>query len=240
MKTAITSLKMLLGCGGLAGAPAGALCTMLPPSAFVSEPLTTGEVQVGQSILEPGYDDASGTLLYFMTPNHVPLKLKPNTPLAPLYLTVYPNTAAGAIGTVSCHHQPVDNCPHHGPLIAGLAEAMQPGVYPAGGVWGHDHILSGHPAPPPAGGDFNVTCGPVVVLFTDTTHITHITTLSELQAAENAGYAQLVPLLAASFHCSLVSAAVYDGELPCFPDQTHRNDTDLPYESAAFGRRFPF
>jgi hypothetical protein len=217
MKTTVTSLRMLLGCAGLAGALTGALCTMLPLAAFASDPLPTGEVQVGQSIVEPGYDDANGSLLYFMVPNKAPVKLKPNTPLAPLYLTVYPNTAAGAIGTLSCQHQPVDNCPDHGPLIAGLAEAMQPGVYPAGGVWGHDHILSGHPAPPPTGGDFNVIWEPIVVLFTDTTHITHITRLSELQAAENAGYVQLVPLLAASFHCSVVAAAVYNGGTPVPP-----------------------
>jgi len=214
MKTTVTSLRMLLGCAGLAGALTGALCTMLPLAAFASDPLPTGEVQVGQSILEPAYNDSDGSLVYFMTPIHVPLNLKPNTPLAPLYLIVYPNSAAGVIGTVDCQHQPVDNCADHGPAIAGLAEATQPGVYPPGGVWGHDHILAGHPAPPPTGGDFNVPWEPIVVLFTDTAHITHITTLSELQAAENAGYVQLVPLLAASFHCSLVSAAVYDNGTP--------------------------
>ena len=196
---------------------AGALCTMLPLAAFASDPLPTGQVQAGQSTIEPGYNDADGSLLYIKTPIQPTLKLKPNTPLAPLYLIVYPNSAAGAIGTVNCQHQPVDNCPNHGPKIAGLAEAHQPGVYPAGGVWGHDHILAGHPAPPPTGGDFNVPWEPIAVLFTDTAHITHITTLSELQAAENAGYVQLVPLLAASFHCNLVAAADYDGGTPVPP-----------------------
>jgi len=202
---------------------AGALCTLLPLATFASDPVPTGEVQVGQSILEPAYNDSDGSLVYFATPIHVPVTVKPNTPLAPLYLPVYPNTAAGVIGTVSCQHQPVDNCADHGPAVAGIAEMMQPGVYPPCpvpptplcGVWGHDHILAGHPAPPPTGGDFNVIWEPIVVLFTDTTHITHITTLSELQDAENAGYVQLVPLgRAASFHCNLVSAAVYDNGTP--------------------------
>ena len=59
---------------------------MLPLAAFGSAQLPTGEVQVGQNILEPGYDEADGRLLCFflITPIHVPLKLKLNTPLAPL------------------------------------------------------------------------------------------------------------------------------------------------------------
>jgi hypothetical protein len=52
---------------------------------------------------------------------------------------MYPTEVSGAIGTVICAHQPLDNCPDHGPLLAGLAEAMAPDVY-ANGVWGHDHI----------------------------------------------------------------------------------------------------
>ncbi len=200
-----------------AHALAASLCAVLPLSALASDPLPSGEVQLGQSILEPSYNDANGNLVYLLTPIHAPLKLKSTTPLAPLYLLVYPNSAAGAIGTVNCAHQPVDNCPDHGPLIAGLAELMQPLVYPAGGVWGHDHILAAPPAPPPTGGDFNQAWEPIVVLFTDTIHITHITTLSELTTAKNAGYVQFVPLLAASFHCSVVPASVYDLGTPVPP-----------------------
>src|SRR5579859_1019101 len=195
----------------------GALCAVLPFAAFASGPLPSGEVQVGQSILEPAYNDANGSLLYLLTPIQAPLNLTSTTPLAPLYVIVYPNSAADAIGTVNCAHQPVDNCPDHGPAIAGLAEAVQPLVYPPGGVWGNDHILAGPPAPPPTGGDFNVPWEPIAVLFTDTVHITHITTLSELRAAENAGYVQLIPLRAASFHCNVVTAAVYDRGTPVIP-----------------------
>lgn len=196
---------------------AAALCAIFPLSALASDPLPSGEVQLGQSILEPAYNDANGNLVFLLTPIHAPFNLKSTTPLAPLYLIVYPNSAAGAIGTVNCAHQPVDNCPDHGPAIAGLAEAMQPSVYPAGGVWGHDHILATPPAPPPRGGDFNVPWEPIVVLFTDTSHITHITTLSELTAAKNAGYVQFVPLLSASFHCNVVVASAYDQGTPVLP-----------------------
>jgi len=47
---------------------AGALCTMLPLAAFASDPLPTGQVQAGQSTIEPGYNDADGSLLYIKTP----------------------------------------------------------------------------------------------------------------------------------------------------------------------------
>jgi len=204
MKTTVNSL-------------AAALYAVLPLAALASDPLPSGEVQLGQSIVEPAYNDANGNLVYLLTPIHPPLKLKSTTPLAPLYLIVYPNSVAGAIGTVNCAHQPVDNCPDHGPAFAGLAEAMQPSVYPAGGVWGHDHILAAPPAPPPTGGDFNQAWEPIAVLFTDTIHITHITTLSELTAAENAGYVQFIPLLAESFHCSVVAASVFDQGTPLPP-----------------------
>ncbi len=200
---------------------AGALCAVLPFTALASDPLPSGEVQQGQSILEPAYNDADGSIIYLNTPIHAPLKLKPNTPLAPLYVIVYPTSAAGAIGTMDCAHQPVDNCPDHGPAIAGLAESTVPGVYaPSGGVsgvWGHDHILAGPPAPPPTGGDFNVPWEPIAVLFLDASKITHITTLAELTAAESAGDVMLIPLLAASFHCNVVAAPVYNNGVPVPP-----------------------
>ncbi len=195
---------------------AGVLCALLPFWAFANNAFPSGEVQLGQSILEPAYNDADGSLIYLLTPINAPLQLKETTPLAPLYVIIYPNIVAGEIGTVDCAHQPVDNCPDHGPALAGLAEATQPTVY-ASGVWGHDHILAAPPAPPAAGGDFNVQWEPVAVLFTDTTHITHITTLSELMAAKDADYVQFIPLLAASFNCAVVAASAYYRGTPVPP-----------------------
>lgn len=197
---------------------AGVVCALLPLWAFASDPLPSGEVQLGQSILEPAYNDANGSLIYILTPIHAPLKLKTHTPLAPLYVILYPNSVAGPIGTVNCAHQPVDNCPDHGPALAGLAEATQPVVY-ASGVWGHDHILAAPPAPPPTGGDFNVQWEPVAVVFTDTTHITHIKTLSALMAAKSAGYVEFIPLLSASFNCAVISGSAYNRGTPVPPAQ---------------------
>src|SRR5262249_22081618 len=135
-----------------------------PRNSVVADSLPTGEVQLGQTIIEPGYDDLTGKLTYVMTPIHPPVH--PNTHnVAPFYLIVYPNSVASTIGTVNSHHQPMDTCPDHGPFFAGLAESMQPNVSPAGGVWGHDHIFAGPPSPP-AVGDFNIDWVPVAVLFT--------------------------------------------------------------------------
>jgi hypothetical protein len=132
-----------------------------------------------------------------------------------LYVIVYPTDVAGVIGTMNCQHQPLDNCPDHGPAIAGLAQAMVPGVYKSAAVWGHDHILAAHPAPPSAVGDFNVAWLPVVVLFTNPAAASsHIKTITELNAAIAAGQVIQVPLPAATFNGSAVAAAAYDRGTP--------------------------
>ena len=73
---------------------------------------------------------------------------------------------------------------------------------------GHDHLLG----IASTGGDFNVLWEPVVVLVTNSDAAnTHLTTLSQIQAAL-AGpklNAIAIPLPGATFHCSVVSAAVY-------------------------------
>lgn len=193
-----------------------AVCALLPLWALAADPQPSGEVQLGQSIVEPAYNDANGSLIYILTPINAPFKLKTHTPLAPLYVIIYPNSAASLIGTVDCAHQPDDNCPDHGPALAGLAEAEQPTVY-ASGVWGHDHILAAPPAPPSRGGDFNVQWEPYAVVFTDITHITHITTLNDLMTAENAGYVEVTALPSASFNCAVVAASVYNQGIPVQP-----------------------
>ena len=80
-----------------------------------------------------------------------------------------------------------------------------PKVYP-GAVIGHDHLMAG----PGSGGDFNIAWEPVLVLFTSTAAANeHITTLTQLNAALGRGDVIEVPLPPATFHCSVVSAAVY-------------------------------
>jgi hypothetical protein len=183
--------------------------------------LPSGEVVNGQATLEPAYNDANGSLIYLLTPNKAQVNPPANGKnLAPLYVVMYPTSAAGAVGTMNCQHQPQDNCPDHGPLTAAIAKGLvpsispgEPGVYGAG-VWGHDHLL----AAPGSGGDFNQLWLPIEVLFTTTAAAnTHVLTLTQLQADFAAGRAIQIPLPPAIFHCSVVSASVYNNGTPVAP-----------------------
>lgn len=181
---------------------------------------TAGVFTGGGGTVEPAYDDTTGTLVYIQTPNgphvHLVNKIDSTTGLpvniAPLYLTMYPTGSNIDPSTLNCAHVPADNCPDHGPAVAGAAMSIDPAVYGAG-VIGHDHLIG----IASTGGDFNVIWEPVLVLFTNrgcaggdpTCNVTHLTTLGQIQAAEAAGKAFEVPLLQLSFHCSSVSAAAY-------------------------------
>ncbi len=169
----------------------------------------SGERQLGQTVIEPGYDDRTGELIYIMTPEGAPLPSHANAhAISPLFLIVYPSSAAASVGTMNCAHQGGDNCPDHGPGIADLAQSVVPAVY-GNGVWGHDHVMDG-----PGGSDFNVTWQVVVVLFTNAAAAnTHITTEAQLDAAIDAGDAMTIET-AIIFHCNLVSAATYRRATP--------------------------
>ena len=181
------------------------------------ERINGGNGANGGTVIEPVYDDMTGQIRYVSTPRGVPNPVKSN-PIAsaPFYLPVYPGNAA--VGTLNCQDQPTENCPDHGPAVAGLAELLQPGVYNAtnGGVLGHDHLMAG----PGSGGDFNVAWVPTLVLFTKSEYVTHITLLSQVTTLFNEGKVQIVPLDGTNgfpnltFHCSVVSAAVYDHSQP--------------------------
>ena len=197
-------------------APAAIVLLAVLPRASVADTLPTGERQLGQSILEPAYNDLDGSLTYLLTPIKAREKANGHA-IAPLYVVMYPTAAAGVIGTVSCQHQPMDNCPDHGPELAGLAMSVVPGVYGAG-VWGHDHILTAPPGAPKAGGDFNVAWIPVAVLFTDMRFASnHITTLDQLNDAIAADQVITIPLPDATFHCSAVSSVPYERATPVPP-----------------------
>jgi hypothetical protein len=177
-----------------------------------ADALPTGETVLGQSVIEPAYNDADGSFVYLLTPSNA--HINPNSHnTAPLYVIMYPTSAASSVGTVNCQHQPMDNCPDHGPLLAGLAETVVPSVY-SKGVWGHDHLL----AAPGSGGDFNILWEPIAVLFTNAAAAnTHITTLDQLRTAEANGDAFEIPLPQATFHCSVVPAAPYNNGTPVPP-----------------------
>jgi hypothetical protein len=198
-------------------APVFVTLVIAVPHATASDPLPTGEVTLGQATIEPAYNDIDGTLIYLLTPNKAHENANAAHAVAPLYLIMYPTSAAGLAGTVNCQHQPADNCPDHGPAVSGLAQAAVPSVYSAG-VWGHDHLVAAPPSPP-AAGDFNIAWEPVVVLFTSTAAVTRITTMSQLNAAFLAGKVTAIPLPQATFHCSVTAAATYRNGTPVPPVQ---------------------
>lgn len=182
------------------------------------ERIVGGTASGGGTVLEPVYDDMTGQIRYVSTPRGTALPVPTNPrATAPFYLPVYP--VGSAVPTLNCLDVPVENCPDHGPPVAGLAHLFEPGVY-RGGVLGHDHLLAG----PGSGGDFNVAWVPTLVLFTPGAAITHITTLTQLNALIASGAVitvrldgtpfEGVPLPNLTFHCSVVPAAVYAQGVP--------------------------
>jgi len=195
---------------GLSVLPAGA--SSLPSG----ERLVGGTASHGGTVVEPVYDDMTGLIRYGSTPRGAPNPVNSNpVAAAPFYLPVYP--AGSTVGvTLNCQDVPAENCPDHGPAVAGLAQALEPGVY-GGGVIGHDHLMAG----PGSHGDFNVAWVPTLVLFTNSAAAnTHITTLAQLNAMIASGDVKTVPLDGTNgfpnltFHCSVVSAAAYARGVP--------------------------
>src|SRR6478672_8541412 len=105
------------------------LCAALAPRANAQN-IPSGEVQLGKSFIEPAYDDQTGDMIFLLTPLGAPFPVKANHhAVSPLYLIVYPTSAGGFVGTMNCMHPGGDNCPDHGPEIAGAAAAIMPSVY---------------------------------------------------------------------------------------------------------------
>jgi hypothetical protein len=83
---------------------------------------------------------------------------------------------------------------------------------------GHDHLMAG----PASHGDFNVAWVPIIVLFLNPEAAnTHVTTLEQLEALREKDEIMEVPLDGKhfglpnrTFHCSVVSAAVYEHSSP--------------------------
>ena len=184
----------------------------LAGATVASAHVPSGQRQLGQTVIEPGYDDKTGNLIYIMTPMGAPFPSHADAhAVSPLFIVVYPNSAASSVGTMSCAHEGGDNCPDHGPAFAALAQTVVPRVY-GDGVWGHDHVMDG-----PGGSEFNVAWQVVVVLFTNAEAAkTHITTEAQLDAAIEAGDAFTIetPTI---FNCNLVSAATYRRATPIPP-----------------------
>ena len=180
-----------------------ALAPMGATAASASSTTPSGEVVVGRTVIEPVYDDMSGAIKYVLTPMGAPNPAKSN-PIswAPFYLPVYP--VGSTVGTLMCQDIPTENCPDHGPLIAGAVAQIEPAVY-GDGVIGHDHLMAG----PASGGDFNIAWEPILVLFTSKLAVTHLTTKAQVDVAVASGAAFEFPLPQLTFNCSVVNQAVY-------------------------------
>ena len=167
--------------------------------------LPSGEHLLGQTSIEPAYDDVTGALTYLLTPANAPFPSKANTnATAPLYLVEYPGSST--VGTVNCMGVP-GNCPDHDGEVAGAATAIMPSVYGTDPtkVLGHDHLV----AVPASGGDFNIAWHVIEVLFTSPAAAnTHITTMTQLETAI-ANHAVITVPLPVVFNCSVVSGRVY-------------------------------
>jgi hypothetical protein len=175
------------------------------------EAIPTGERLHGQSVLEPVYDDEhAGAIGYVSTPLHAPMRANPRA-WAPFYVVVYPTTSTVVTSgtTLLCLHTPVENCPDHGPDIAGLAQQVEPNVYGAG-VAGHDHLMDF-----PGGEDFNVAWEPIIVLFTNSAAADHhLLTDTQIDDAVANGDAIEIPAPALTFHCAAVAKVVYTRATP--------------------------
>lgn len=173
----------------------------------------SGERIVGQSAIEPAYNDVTGNLVYLLTPTKSPFPTHTNAhSVAPLYLVEYPpSSTVPSHVNLNCMGVP-GNCPDHDGLVAGFATTMRSSVYgtdPAA-VPGHDHLVgvaSSHE-------DFNVAWEVIEVLFNNTDAAnSHLTTLSAIKDAETRGDASEFDL-GFAFHCSIVSVATYNHGKP--------------------------
>lgn len=176
-------------------------------SAAGAASIPSGQRVHGQSVLEPVYnDEQAGQIGFVSTPIHAPLKANPRA-WSPFYVPVYP--AGSTVGKLLCMDGPPENCPDHGPGIAGAAAAIEPDVY-GGGVIGHDHLMDF-----PGGADWNVAWEPILVLFTSKAAANeHLLTDAQIEEAVARGDAIEVPVPDETFHCQKVSDVVYRRAIP--------------------------
>ena len=195
---ALTSAAMLLVMSG-------------SPAFGSGEP--SGERLLGQSAIEPAYNDVTGQLVYLLTPTKSPFPTHTSShAVAPLYLVEYPpSSTVPASFNLNCAGVP-GNCPDHDFGVAAFATSVRPAVYGTDPylVPGHDHLV----APPASGGDFNVAWEVWEVVFNNSTAAnTHLTTDAAIDAAVLSGDVTVYDL-GFAFHCSVVSATTYAHATP--------------------------
>jgi hypothetical protein len=186
------------------------LAAVLGGSPVAAGGLPTGETQLGQSLIEPAYNDTTGTIVYLLTPLKSPFPAHTSShAVAPLYLVEYPPSYPG--WTLNCMGVP-GNCPDHDFGVAAFATGHQHDVYGSDpyAVPGHDHLVglaSSHQ-------DFNVAWEVVEVLFTNAAAANnHLTTDAAVESAIASGDA-IAYDLGFSFTCSVVSVVAYNKGTP--------------------------
>jgi hypothetical protein len=193
------------------------LVLLMSQPGYALDPELSGQRTLGRNIiLESAYNTNNGKVVFILQNERGPAH-QTVAAVEPLYIVVYPSTVQGTIGTVNCQHQPMDNCPDHGPVFAGLAKSTVPSVY-ENGVWGHDHIGAFPVSSKKHDKDFTVTWVPVAVLFnTVEASQTHITTKEQLAAAEKAGQVTEIVLWDAAFQATQTTEFVYRLGRPITP-----------------------
>ena len=198
----IKRATMLIAATALAASLVGATAV-----AGATDAVPSGQRTFGRSVVEPIYNaENAGEIGFISTPMNAPVEAGPHA-TSPIYLPVYPT--GSTVGAVICPHVPVDTCPDHGPIIAGLAQTAMPAVY-AAGVIGHDHLTDFR-----GGAAFSVYLEPTVVLFTSKAAADeHLLTRSQIQAAIDRGDAIAIPLPPATLHGEQVSRRVWNLAVP--------------------------
>jgi len=208
----LAGLVLLAGCNRTPTAPLAALSASpaigRSASTLRADPAAppSGERRFGRVATEPAYDDASGQVIYILTPENTPLPTHASGwATVPLYIVEYPANAT--VGTLDCMGVP-GNCPDHDGTFAGAADALEPVVY-GDGVLGHDHLLAA-PGNPGASGVIHEVHE---VLFTPAgvnhgAENDHLTTEAEVRAAVARGDAADFDL-GLTVHTAVVSRSVY-------------------------------
>lgn len=180
------------------------------PAASTSGP-PSGERIWQKQVLIPLYNWDTGKIMIGSTPLSCQYvntcapgveKYIPKLEVQPFYLVVYPMSAKGV--TVECTHDPADNCPDHGPLIAAGAAKLVPSVY-GEGVLGHNHLSA-----PVTSKDYRVIAEPVLVLFkTRAAANEMVTTRAQVMALVKSGAAFLYPAPQYTFINYVVDSKFY-------------------------------
>jgi hypothetical protein len=207
--TSAAALAVLAACAQDPATAPQASRTMIPAVAQASAQsdaasLPSGERLLGQSLIEPAYDDRNSNLIYLATPLKSPFPTHTSSrAVDELYLVEYP--PGTTVTAFNCKGVP-GNCPDHDLDVATAATQIMPSVYGTNPnlLPGHNHLVAG-----PGGSEFNVAWEVVEILFTKKSAAnTLLTTKDDVEAAIARGDAIEVDL-GFAFHCSVVSAAAY-------------------------------